>query len=109
MPDLDLTLARRATEIPGWRWMTGMLDADGWRGVTCPDCDGPALRLRLWRPGHADILRPTGRFAGTICPLCDGADYHCNLWWRHNIGWVRYDRADLRRWLRWRALRGLPV
>lgn len=31
---LDLELARAGRDLPGFRWMPGMLDTDGWRVVT---------------------------------------------------------------------------
>ena len=37
-----LDLARRAVACPGWRWMPGMLDTDGWRILRGEDEDAGA-------------------------------------------------------------------
>lgn len=78
----------------------------------CPRCGAPMVRMRYC---------PSGLVARITCLRCDGVahntgpDPRLRRWLRRLFRdgyapvWRIYDRTDLRRWLRWRALRGLPV
>ena len=55
MTDEQIVLARRAVACNGWRWMPGMLTADGERVYTVREAPRPALHVC---GPYGEVIRP---------------------------------------------------
>ena len=94
-----LDLARRAVACPGWRWLPGMLDTDGWRILRGEEASGGASLASA----DGELMHDRSLSLSVLPDLTDPATVGCLLAlvreaWVDAGCWAECDGGDLTRW-----------
>jgi len=105
-----LDVARRAVACPGWRWMPGMLDTDGWRILRGEDEDAGASLVNA----SGEMMHDRSLSLAVLPDLTDAATLGCLLtlvreaWGDETMtAWHHPQGGPARPWRVWRP--GVPV